>query len=70
MKAVKPIGAAKMRAISAADFRPARLSANGVLREERMIVDQVTENFFGANGIRAIQSDAIIFGRAQILQAI
>jgi hypothetical protein len=59
-----------MGVMPAADFRPARLRANRILREKRMVVDQVAQNFFGPYGFGAIQRNAIIFGGLQLLQTI
>ena len=59
-----------MGVMPAADFGPARLRANRILREKRMIVDQVAQNVFGAYCFSAIQRNAIIFGGLQLLQTI
>ena len=59
-----------MCVMPAADFRPTRLRANRILREKRMIVNQMAQNFLRTNSIGAIERDAIIFGGAQFLQPV
>jgi len=70
VETVEPPGAAEMSAMLAADFRPARLGADGIEGVERVMVDEFAKDGFAANERGGVESDAVTFAGWERLQAI
>src|SRR5713101_8247130 len=70
MESVAPVRAAEVQPVDAADFRPALLSANGIKRVVRMLIDKQPKHFVQVNQRIRIQRHANIFWNGKRLQSV